>query len=257
MRKGFLNKENDCVERLAPSHQWLQPHTEAHLGPTSQAWDVKSGLLNGCQDEYTLGTENQAYYNKPLYTPEQTRGAINLSSVKFQYHPQIPCGPSIASCQDIQGLLQGLGQISAASMGDPETQLSFMKPKGNMAGQPTQCPQDFSGFIFCGRPNENPKILLINKNEAFEWMRHLLYSKDQNGKEVFSPDRPLSVEGLLEKGEVSVIQNCHYLAIHRPAATKKQGKGVVHDQRVWIEPLQAKTQVFSCSGNLISQNGKS
>ncbi len=131
------------------------------------------------------------------------------------------------------------------------TQLSFIRPKGNEAGctgDPTK--QAFSGMIFCNEPDENLKILVINPRQAFNQFRYLIHSVDHKGIGTLAPDRILSIEALLDKGEVSSIQNCHYFTIHAPNLTKQNGKMAHHDQRVWTEPVNAMAQVFSCSGHI-------
>jgi hypothetical protein len=202
--------------------------------------------------EYREKFENTQYYNRPLFSKEQVQGAINLSSVGYQYDPETQCGPRVAAChnggtpyqphRDARG--QQLPRYWATS-----TQLRFMRPKGSTTGPPNRCPS-FSGIIFCNEPTKDPKIFLINQEQAFQWLRHMLYSVDEKGQDCFTPDKILSTEGLLEKGEISSIRDCHYFTIHEPAITKKDGKMADHDRRVWIEPNNASTQVFVCSGGL-------
>jgi len=205
---------------------------------------------------YKPGLENNEFFNRPLFSKEQTQGAIDLASVKYQYDPEFQCGPRIACCTDRtkQNLdLQkqtNSGGCSTSVSWDTSTQLSFMRPRGNHSGSeeiPSQ--QSFSGLVFCNKPNKDPKILLINPQQTFNWLRHLMYSVNDQGRGNLAPDRILSTEALLEKSELSSIQNCHYFAVHAPNATKKDGKVSHHEQRVWTEPVKARAQVFSCSGN--------
>ena len=205
---------------------------------------------------YKPGSENTRCFNKPLFSREQTQGAINLASVKYQYTPDNQCGPKIPCCttkqkQDPEPRNQELLRHPSPISWDMDTQLSFIRPKGNEAGYkegPTK--EAFSGIIFCNEPGENLKMLVINSQQAFNQMRYLMYSVDYKGTGTLAPDRILSLEALMDKGEVSSIQNCHYFTIHAPSLTKQNGKMAHHDQRVWTEPVNAMAQVFSCSGHI-------
>ncbi len=257
IKRGSIPEPPSCVGHNIPSNPWLQETgtLETPLGPAIKGWDRSPHNASQAYKPYHEGTENTSYYNTPLYSKEQVQGAIDLSSVRYNYYPEVPCGPGISSCHQDQ--IPRLSydprgsQTPVSTHWDPAVQLSFLRPKGNVTGkQGASTKKDFSGIIFCGDPQDNPKILLINQDEAFNWLRHMLYSVNAQGQETFSPDRLLSTEGLLEKGELCSISDCHYLAIHQPTLTKKQGRLSSHDQRVWIEPSKAKVQVFSCSGNI-------
>lgn len=224
---------------------------------------------------YTPQFENTAHYSKPLFSREQTQGAIDLSQVRYSYEARPNCGPEISRCQshhitgseapgsaweylDDQAKIRLQPQASASPITreaevswSKDAQLRFMRPRGiEVNPDPSGREPTFSGIIFSNEPDNEPKIFLINPRKTFDWIKYLMYTKERDGRETFWPENLLSVEGLLSKAETSCINDCHYFMIHEPALTKRDGAQAVHDCRVWTEASRANCQAFVCSGGL-------
>jgi hypothetical protein len=186
---------------------------------------------------YTPRRENAYYYSRPLTSQEQVQGAINLSSVRYRYTPNSPCGPKIDSCH------WHWERENDSIKGKVPYKQDYKKSRK----QEKQEENSFCGLIFCGKPSQEPKIFLVNPEQTFNWMRHLLHPQILGERRYFTPEKLLSTDGLREKGELSVIKGCHYLAINEPRFTRKKGQESCHDRRTWIEPTAAKIQLFTCT----------
>lgn len=214
-------------------------------------------------------SENKNHYDHPFYSRDQVRGAITLSKVRYDYGQNSPsCGPRITCCQSGADIKVNAAQNSHWGPDQPligprhqptesqpdtrwtlEEQLGLMSPKGNTTKGPS-CGHSppFSALVFCNKPTEGPRVLLINPESTLDWLYHLMCSKDGNGSVTLIPENLLSAEALANKAEVSCVHECHYLMVHEPSITQRGGSLAGHDCRVWTEPSKAKIQAFVCSG---------
>ena len=234
--------------------------------------------------------ENVGFYQQPMLNSERAEAAIRLSSVKYTYPHGRICGPKIAKCEnrpkDLMlgtgafhevyprrpmdvfgmpwldrplpswGLLRPLHDytqpLAEASAREPSAAQAIEAPVPTTKRVAIVTPAEptFSALIFIGKPGEDGRVVAVNSEQAFQWTNHLMVDKDSFGRSYLRPERLLSIREMSMGNKIISTRSTHYLMVHDPRGTHKNGTEATHDPRVWTENQTAKAQVFLCSGRL-------